>query len=388
MLSPLDEYPIHQTWLPVAEPGSSDRNFYDRCYFNAHDRTGNVFAITGFGVYPNLGVKDAYLTVGQGSNYRTVRFSDALDQDRMNQQVGSYRLEVIEPLSKIRVIAEASDGTLACDMTWDGSFPVLREQPHIMEKGHKVILNACRFAQVGSWEGTLSVDGTEYSVSPDTWMGTRDRSWGIRPVGGPETPGRGDGEMDPSWGMWWMYSPLRFDDFALVVIIQEDGQGYRILNDASIVPASSTGRGPQQIGWPIVDIEYLPGTRMAKGAHLRGSDADGGSITVDIECLGHVALNCGSGYGPDPEWTHGQWRGRNWELISSVDTATPEAAGRIPFATVDHVAKATATMPDGSVHEGWGMFEHMSIGAHPRSGFADLFSVSPADENTPNRTDG
>ena len=34
----------------------SDRNFYDRCYFNAHDRTGDIFLITGLGVYPNLGV--------------------------------------------------------------------------------------------------------------------------------------------------------------------------------------------------------------------------------------------------------------------------------------------------------------------------------------------
>ena len=41
---------------------TSDRNFYDRCYFNAHDRTGDIFLVTGLGVYPNLGVIDAYAT--------------------------------------------------------------------------------------------------------------------------------------------------------------------------------------------------------------------------------------------------------------------------------------------------------------------------------------
>ena len=48
----LDEYPIHQTPLSMRYVASSDRNFYDRCYFNAHDRTGDIFLVTGAGVYP------------------------------------------------------------------------------------------------------------------------------------------------------------------------------------------------------------------------------------------------------------------------------------------------------------------------------------------------
>ena len=56
---PLDEYPIHQAPLSMQYVTTSDRNAYDRCYFNAHDRTGDIFAITGIGYYPNLGVKDA-----------------------------------------------------------------------------------------------------------------------------------------------------------------------------------------------------------------------------------------------------------------------------------------------------------------------------------------
>ena len=44
---PLDEYPIHQAPLPVTWAATSDRNFYDRCYFNGHDRTAEVFFVTG-----------------------------------------------------------------------------------------------------------------------------------------------------------------------------------------------------------------------------------------------------------------------------------------------------------------------------------------------------
>ncbi|HEX9499479.1 MAG TPA: hypothetical protein VF926_14170, partial [Mycobacterium sp.] len=63
MLGPTDEFPIHQIPQPIAWPGASDRNFYDRSYLNAHDRTGGIFLITGIGYYPNLGVKDAFVLV-------------------------------------------------------------------------------------------------------------------------------------------------------------------------------------------------------------------------------------------------------------------------------------------------------------------------------------
>ncbi|WP_235738504.1 hypothetical protein [Nocardioides alcanivorans] len=61
MIGPLDEFPLHQAPLPMAWVASSDRNFYDRWYFNAHDRSGEVVWILGAGYYPNLGTKDAFV---------------------------------------------------------------------------------------------------------------------------------------------------------------------------------------------------------------------------------------------------------------------------------------------------------------------------------------
>ena len=92
---PLDEYPIHQAPLSLRYVGSSDRNFYDRCYFNAHDRTGDLFLITGLGVYPNLGVTDAYATVRRGRPAVDVRCSDALERrPPAPGRSGPYRVEV------------------------------------------------------------------------------------------------------------------------------------------------------------------------------------------------------------------------------------------------------------------------------------------------------
>ena len=57
----------------------------------------------------------------------------------------------------------------------------------LRSKGHwgydAAFLDACRLAQLGSWSGWLEVDGERHEVTPDRWWGSRDRSWGIRPVG-------------------------------------------------------------------------------------------------------------------------------------------------------------------------------------------------------------
>ncbi len=49
MPAPLDEFPIHQAPLSMARVASSDRNFYDRSYFNAHNQDGGIFwsAVSG-----------------------------------------------------------------------------------------------------------------------------------------------------------------------------------------------------------------------------------------------------------------------------------------------------------------------------------------------------
>ena len=97
--APLDEYPIHQAPISMRHVATSDRNFYDRCYFNAHDRTGDIFLVTGLGVYPNLGVIDAYATVRKGDHQWAIRCSDALEPSRTRTRT------VVRPPSSPRLVA-------------------------------------------------------------------------------------------------------------------------------------------------------------------------------------------------------------------------------------------------------------------------------------------
>ena len=368
---PLDEYPVHQVPLSMRHMGTSDRNAYDRCYLNAHDRSGEVFLVTGLGVYPNLGVIDAYATVRRGRRQHTVRFSDALGEDRMVQQVGPYRVEVLEPLERVRLVCDATELGIGFDLTFTGSFPAVEEPRHVMRQHGRIILDAQRFAQVGTWSGSLVVDGDLHSVNDDRWVGTRDRSWGIRPVGEPESAGRAAAEPDPAFGFWWTYVPLRFDDFAVVVIAQEDGDGDRLLSEAVRVWGNDRAPRVEQLGWPDVEVRYAPGTRHPRSATL-WLGRRGRHVELEVETLGYVALNCGPGYGGDPDWGHGQWRGRGWSEAVTVDLDDPAIVGRVPFGVVDHVARARL---EGA--EGWGMFEHGTFGRHLPSGFTDWGPAAP-----------
>ncbi|MSO38096.1 MAG: hypothetical protein EXQ69_07585 [Acidimicrobiia bacterium] len=367
---PLDELPVHQVPLSMEHMLSSDRNAYDRYYFCAHDRTGDVFLITGLGVYPNLGVIDAFATVGVHDKQHAVRISDALGKDRSIPSVGPYRIEVVESLQRLRLVCDTPEHGVAFDLTFEGSFPAADEVRHVWRRNGRIALDAQRFAQVGTWSGTLNVAGTDMAVDPEVWVGTRDRSWGIRPVGEAEPPGRAGDE--PIEGFFWTYIPMRFDDFALLVIIQEDPDGTRVLNDAIRVFPASSGRPPEQLGWPEIEMHYRSGTRIPEGATLHLQQRGHKELVVQVDSLGHVALNSGPGYGGDPTWTHGEWRGRGWVDSEVYDMSDPSVAAMVPFGVVDHVGRATC---EGQV--GWGLFEHASFGRHDPTGFKDFTSVAP-----------
>jgi hypothetical protein len=371
MAHPLDEYPIHQVPRSMAYVGPTDKDFYDRNIFHVipHGQV-DMQVITGYGVYPNLGVQDAYCCVRVGARQHVMRASDAMSEDRMRMEVGPFRIEVIEPLHSVRVVCEGGSGEVACDLVWTASVPVHDESHHEMVKGTKTILDASRFLGIGSWEGSVSAGGETWAITPDDFTATRDRSWGIRPVGEPVGPGRYAGEIEPS--LHWFWVPLRFKDFSTIVIIQEEPDGFRSLNDAMRLWPAGSGRRSEQVGWPSIDVKYKSGTRFPESATIHLATRDRTPLTIEVELLGNMPLNVGCGYGADPDWAHGEWKGRDWVERVEYDLTDPSIAGRLPFAVTDHVARATC---NGDV--GYGIFEHASIGVHTPSGFLEFFSVAP-----------
>src|SRR5450759_3163053 len=168
MLSSMDEYPLHQTPEPIRFVGTSDRNFYDRYYFNLHNCNGEIFMIMGMGQYPNLAVQDAFAVVRRGHKHKVVRASRLLG-DRADISVGPFRIEVIEGLKKVRFILERNEHGVEFDVRWQGAIPAHHETNQFVRQLGRITMNTSRFAQTGYWTGTLRVGDETFKVTPDRW---------------------------------------------------------------------------------------------------------------------------------------------------------------------------------------------------------------------------
>ncbi|MCW2668368.1 MAG: hypothetical protein JWO27_265 [Frankiales bacterium] len=353
MLSPLDDLPIHQVAETMATVGTSDRNFYDRCYFSMHGSTDEFFMAMGLGQYPNLDVTDAFICASYADKQTVVRSSRPLGLDRLDTRVGPLRVEVIEGLKKVRFVCEETEG-FAVDAVWDGTIPAHEEPRMTMESSFgRQTMNTMRFLQTGTWTGTLMLDGREIEVTPDRFGGNRDRSWGVRAVGEPEVGGKPTMAAN---GFYWNYFVVRFEKCSIVYMCQEDGLGRRTLEEG--VRLFPDGR-VEQLGRPEHELRFTPGTRMVTGATVRFRDG----LVLEGEALRSVHLARGSGYGFDADWRHGMYHGEDL-VVQRVDFDLSDPA-MVPFpgAIVDHLGRYTTNQGDG---EGYGLLEVMTMGPHPQ----------------------
>jgi hypothetical protein len=371
-LSPFDEFLAHQTPDTFDHVFTSDRNFYDRYYFNMHASSDELFVITGLGQYPNLGVTDAFISVSIGHEQHTVRASRELGSDRMDTGVGPLRVEVIEGLQELRITCDENEWGISADLTFTGVVEAL-EEPHTFTRQYgRVIQDVTRYAQVGVWSGTLSAAGRSFDVTPDRWKGVRDRSWGVRPVGEREAPGIRARQQQDGYGFRHDWIPMQFDDHMLKVQIDQDSEGHRHLDECMRVWNRDLDRPIEQLGRPEVEIEYLSGTREIREAKVRTTDPDGAPVVVTNTPLRTLYLAAGSGYVPDEHWGHGFYQGP--VVVEGVvhDLRDPEARRR--YAVLNETLCRFET-DAGDV--GYGMHENMLIGVYRPGGFLTPDAVAP-----------
>jgi hypothetical protein len=363
-LSPLDDYPVHQIAQPIRYPATSDRNFYDRYYFNCHAGTGELMLIVGLGQYPNLGVTDAFALARHGATHRVVRASRELGADRMDTSVGPFRVEVIEGLRRLRVMLEPTEHGLEFDLTFDGVIPAQTEPRHFIRAQERVVFDSVRLAQTGRWTGYVRSGGQEFTITEDRWRGARDRSWGVRPVGEGEPPGIQANNLPQ---FYWMYAPMQFDDFSILAIVQEDAAGNRILEEGVRVWPEGAGRAAESLGRPEYVPRFMPGTREIASATVSFSPRNGAPLEVAVRPVLPVSLMVGTGYGLEPDWRHGMYQGRDL-VVQGVcyDLDRPEDRARM-WGMTDAVAVFECT-ENGSTVTGSGLFEYWALGAHAPTG--------------------
>jgi hypothetical protein len=362
VLSSMDDYPLHQVADVIRHVGTSDRNFYDRYYFNLFDTRGGLMLVLGLGQYPNLGVQDAFALARRGTEHRVVRASRALG-DRMDTTVGPFRVEVLEGLRRVRFVLEPNEHGIELDVTWEGAMPAFQEPRQYIRRHGRVLFDTARFAQTGRWRGRAAIAGDAIEISPAHHWGTRDRSWGIRPVGEPEAPGIRQGEL-PLDGMW-SYAPIQFEGFSLLTMCHERASGERPLEEAVRIPADPS-KPPVSLGRLEHAHVFRKGTRWIERSTLSFPEA---GLALEVEPLMPVYVGIGTGYGFDADWRHGMYQGPL--VVQGVVLDTERDRERL-WGLCDAPARFRL-----GAEVGYGLFEYGFFGPFPRYGFREFMDGAP-----------
>jgi len=362
MLTKADDYLIHQTPDPIAIVGTSDRNFYDRYFFNGYSRDGETFFACALGAYPNRKIMDAAFSVLRRGRQHVVRASRVLRADRMETVVGPISVEVVEPLRRLRVRVERNRWDLSADLLFTARLHPIEEPRFHRRIDTRLLLDYTRLTQHGQWSGSLCVGGDSVEIRETEWWGTRDRSWGIRPVGEREA-----GVPLAPVQFFWLWSPIHFEDLCTHFDVNEDAEGDRWHQFGAVGKVGEPIKIMRAVDYSLA---LRPGTRHAEKATITLVPQRGDPHEIQLHVLYNFYM-VGLGYG-HPQWGHGMFvgesaiDGESWNL-ADVDPTVPL------YLHVEAICEARL-----GKRRGIGVLEQLILGPHAPTGLRDFLDMAPA----------
>ena len=268
---------------------------------------------------------------------------------------------MLEPLQVLRVTVDGEG--ICAQLTFTGrAFPI--EEPRFTHRiGPRTFMDYTRLTQNGRYSGWTQVDGKREALHPGT-VGTRDRSWGVRPVGARDEQPHGTGVV-PSF--FWQWTPLNFGDRSMFFHINADAAGHAWNTRAVIALDGGGAETHFETLAATMRAALAPGTRWPVDGSIELETPDGPDV-VRLEPVGRFQMR-GIGYA-SPDWNHGLWHGplaveREDIVLADCDP------GRMDSFHVQLPCRAFSQR----YGEGFGVFEQLIIGPYAPlglSGFADL----------------
>jgi hypothetical protein len=304
MISPFDDFCLHQTPDYLRVPGTTDRNFYDRYFFSGYRREGGLVFGLAFGRYPNRFVQDAHFTVLLDGVQYSLHASDVLGADPSRNVVGPVEISVVEPMRVLRCHATGNDTGIACDLIFRAETGAIDEGRRRVGREGMTYIDQTRFMQYGSWEGWIEVDGRRTTLGPGEAFGLRDKSWGVRLIGDQHATQRRGGQI------FWMNVVMRLEDRFCVIrtLDHADGtsherEGYSAPLYASAAQVPVGEMALRRVAHWDFELEFPDGTRRIRGGRYAIRWADGEESVVEGRAIGTLWY-AGMGYNHE-RWHHG-----------------------------------------------------------------------------------
>ena len=277
-------------------------------------------------------------------------------------RVGPIFVEVLEPLRALHVRVSDNEFGLSADLAFYARTAAIEEPRFTWRPEGRLVMDCTRLTQFGFWEGYIRIDGEEIAILPDRTPGTRDRSWGVRPVGEPEGGAPG---LPPQF--FWLWAPVHFDERCTHCGVQRGrrraGAGTRA--EASRRQDGSTSA--RRSRWRRSTIRCAgsrgPAVRAPREITLtpHGADAGRGRARADPH-----ASRCAGSATSIRNGATGMWKGP--EVVDGVTWTLADLDPMDPRHL--HVQQlCRARIGD---EEGLGVLEQLVIGPHAPSGFTSI----------------
>lgn len=343
MILPEDDFPLHQAPVPLIQVMGGHPNAYDRFFFNGF--TEEWFFAVALGLYPNRGVIDAAISIARPGHQRSVFASDRLYGRRTS--VGPIRVEILEPMVRNRIIVDAADLGISADITYHRDTATIEEARQTMIDEGRTFLDCTRATQLGTWEGRL--ESAEGVIDVTGTRATKDRSWGVRPVGEP-LPGAPSATLPQICFQW---AQLHLADRNAHYMSFDDAVGHPIVRSAHWSDASSVS---DAVGTISTTMHHA--TRRPASASLTLDDAE-----LDLSPVLTFFMR-GVGYA-HPRFGHGRWHGG--PVVDTEILATDEL-DELEFANIhtEQVVRVTGAS------DGLGVLESLVIGPASHLGLGGI----------------
>lgn len=336
MLTEFDDYPIHQTPEPINRPATSDRDVYERYWFNGYTRNPTsgedaVYIGIGTALYPHLDIQDCGISIVIDGVQHAFHASARATPEPTDLTVGPFNLEITEPMRSCRVTLESNETDFAADLVFEGRSANIEEPRHRLGSPLRASMDSTRFTQLGRWSGWLEFDGRRIEFDPDEMLGTKDRSWGHRSLAGGDQRGAPPTHRG---GIFFLWAPIHFEDVGIHYQLFEDAIGRPHYSVGAFVPVYRSLDEVPGVEDPGVRhmknnehaLVFNDHNRMITDATLKFQEIDTGEQhVITMEKLLTYRMK-GIGYF-HPEWGHGQWKGElamaaeRWTLADIDESA-------------------------------------------------------------------
>lgn len=282
--------------LLQAEDPALPNGWFDRFYFNAHDREGRVAFFCGAGIYPGAGVRDGWALAVRDGVQTNLRFSDTLGPLPISS-VGPLEFESTAA-SEWRLRLQGNPSGLELDATWRPRFETFDYRPLVFGDGHGGQTNFDHLVQSGNWSGTVQINGDVLDITG--WWGQRDRSRGVRSVHARQ-------------GLHLWIQP-QFEDLHVSIMYDEDRDGRTTLCDGLVMHADGRREPVLEI---LHDLELDADLEVASGRVRVVTEAASYDLDASMDPLGGGYL-AGGGY----DGRHGRWVGSGHVATETWDCAS------------------------------------------------------------------